>query len=67
MHDVHSWTANAVERHPCANEGEGIQVVQMKAKEPLRTLPEYDAMVVKEMNPASANARPMSSVIRTVQ
>jgi hypothetical protein len=39
----------------------------MKAKEPLATLPEYDAMVIKEMNPAAANARPMNSVIRTVE
>ena len=67
MHDVHSWTANAVKEILAQMKAKGFKIVQMKAKEPLRTLPEYDAMVVKEMNPASANARPMSSVIRTVQ
>jgi hypothetical protein len=39
----------------------------MKPKEPLVTLPEYDAMIMKEMNPVAANARPMGSVIRTVE
>ena len=66
MHDVHVWTANAVQDILAQMKAGGYKVVQMKAKEPLASLPEYDDMVMKEMNPA-ANARPMSSVIRTVE
>jgi len=67
MHDVHIWTANAVKDVLTQMKANGYKVVQMKAKEPLKTLPDYDALIMKEMNPAAANARPMSSVIRTVQ
>jgi peptidoglycan/xylan/chitin deacetylase (PgdA/CDA1 family) len=67
MHDVHSWTANAVKDILAQMKAKGFKIVQLKAKERLQTLPEYDAMVIKEMNPATANARPMNSVIRTVQ
>jgi peptidoglycan/xylan/chitin deacetylase (PgdA/CDA1 family) len=67
MHDVHAWTANAVHDLLAQMKAGGYKVVQMKAKDPITTLPEYDAMVMKEMNPAAANARPMSSVIRSVE
>ena len=67
MHDVHAWTANAVKDILAQMKAGGYKVVQMKAKEPLQTLPEYDAMAMKEMNPVNANARPMNSVIRTVE
>ena len=67
MHDVHVWTANAVREVLAQMKANGYKVVHMKAKEPLKTLPEYDAMVMKEVNPLAANARPMNSVIRTVQ
>jgi peptidoglycan/xylan/chitin deacetylase (PgdA/CDA1 family) len=67
MHDVHAWTANAVHDILAQMKAGGYKVVQMKPKEPLVTLPEYDAMIMKEMNPVAANARPMGSVIRTVE
>jgi len=67
MHDVHSWTANAVRDLLGQMKAEGYKVVQMKSKEPITTLPEYDAMIMKEMNPVAANARPMSSVIRSIE
>ena len=68
MHDVHAWSANAVKDILAQMKAGGYKVVQMKAKEPLQTLPEYDAIAQKEMNPvAAANARPMNSVIRTVE
>jgi len=66
MHDVHSWTAHAVKDILAQLKAGGYKIVQLKAKEPLQTLPEYDAMVMKEMNPMAANARPMSSVIKTI-
>jgi peptidoglycan/xylan/chitin deacetylase (PgdA/CDA1 family) len=67
MHDIHPWTANAVRDLLAQMKAGGYKVVQMKAKEPLKTLPEYDAVVMKEMNPVAANARPMSSVIRSIE
>lgn len=67
LHDVHPWTANAVKDLLTQMKAGGYKVVHMKAKEPLRTLREYDEMVMKDMNPAAANARPMNSVIRTVE
>jgi peptidoglycan/xylan/chitin deacetylase (PgdA/CDA1 family) len=67
LHDVHSWTAHSVKGILAEMKAGGYKVVQMKAKEPLTTLPEYDAMIMKEMNPVAANARPMNSVIRTVE
>jgi peptidoglycan/xylan/chitin deacetylase (PgdA/CDA1 family) len=67
MHDVHSWTAHAVKDVLAQMKANGFKVVQMKSKEPLQTLPEYDATIMKEMNPVAANARPMSSVIRSIE
>lgn len=67
MHDIHPWTANAVRDILAQLKAGGFKIVQMKAKEPLKTLPEYDEVAKKELNPAAANARPMSSVIRTVE
>ena len=43
----------------------GYKVVHMKAKEQLSTQPEYDDMVMKELNPSGVMARPMSSETRT--
>jgi peptidoglycan/xylan/chitin deacetylase (PgdA/CDA1 family) len=67
MHDVHVWTAHAVKDVLTQMKANGYKIVHMKASAPVQSLPEYDAMVQKEMNPLAANARPMSSVIRTVQ
>jgi peptidoglycan/xylan/chitin deacetylase (PgdA/CDA1 family) len=66
MHDVHPWTANAVKDILAQLKAGGYKIVHMKSKEPVQSLPEYDAMVLKEMSPLAANARPMSSVIKTI-
>ena len=67
MHDVHPWTANAVRDILAQMKAGGYKIVHMKSKEPVQSLPEYDAMVVKELNPLAANARPMSSVIKSIE
>lgn len=67
MHDVHPWTANAVKDILAQLKAGGYKIVHMKSKEPVPSLPEYDAMVVKELNPLAANARPMNSVIRSIE
>jgi peptidoglycan/xylan/chitin deacetylase (PgdA/CDA1 family) len=67
MHDIHPWTATAVHDLLAQMKAGGYKVVQMKPKEPITTLPEYDAQIMKEMNPVAANARPMNSVIRSIE
>jgi len=67
MHDFQRATAIALPQILAELKAGGYKVVQVKAKGVATTLPEYDAVVLKEANPASANARPMDSVIRTIQ
>ncbi|MDE2329493.1 MAG: polysaccharide deacetylase family protein [Bradyrhizobium sp.] len=67
MHDFQKHTADALPELLRRLKAGGYKVVQMKAKEPLQTLPEYDEMVMKDGGkmPVS-NARPVSSVVQTV-
>jgi peptidoglycan-N-acetylglucosamine deacetylase len=67
MHDVHPWTAHSVRDLLGQMKANGYKIVHMKAKDPLKTLPQYDAMVMKEMNPMAANARPINSVVRSIE
>jgi hypothetical protein len=45
----------------------GFKVVQVVSKTPLEPLPEYKEAVLKEMGGGLDEARPMSSVIQTIQ
>jgi hypothetical protein len=40
--------------------------VQMKAKTPLQTLPEYDEVLVKDIKLPVASTRPVGSVVQTI-
>jgi hypothetical protein len=40
--------------------------VQVRAKEPATTLPEYDAAIMKEFGGTTVSVLPTSSVVRTV-
>jgi hypothetical protein len=40
--------------------------VHMKAKTPFETLPEYDAMLVKDQKLPQISSRPVSAVVQTV-
>ncbi len=68
MHDIQPHTAKA---HPgaarCA-QGRRLQDRRMRAKDPLTTVAEYDAMIEKDVKglPAAGTERPTSSVVRTV-
>ncbi len=68
MHDIQPHTAKAMPALLAALKAGGYKVVQMKAKEDLRTLAEYDKMIEKDVKglPAAGAERPMSSVVRTV-
>jgi hypothetical protein len=45
----------------------GFKVVHMKAKDTVTTLPQYDAAMVKSQAGQTADARPTTSVVRTIQ
>ena len=57
MHDLQKHTAQALPTLLRRLKAGGYKVVQMKAKEQLETLPEYDAMLVKDLKvPAVSSA-----------
>ena len=67
MHDLHKWSAAAVPDLLAQLKAGGYKVVHIRAKDTLRTLPEYDAAIAAELQPVkTSNARPISSVIQTV-
>lgn len=68
MHDIQPHTAKAMPSLLAALKAGGYKIVHMKAKDDLKTLAEYDAMIEKDVKglPAVGAERPMSSVIKTV-
>jgi peptidoglycan/xylan/chitin deacetylase (PgdA/CDA1 family) len=68
MHDVQPVTAKALPRLLAELKAKGYRIVHMKPKADLKTLAEYDALIEKDMKGlAAGNARPMSSVVRTIE
>jgi len=66
MHDFQKHTAEALPTLLRRLKAGGYKVVQMKARVPLRTLPEYDEALVKDMKLPVASTRPVGSVVQTV-
>jgi peptidoglycan/xylan/chitin deacetylase (PgdA/CDA1 family) len=66
MHDLQKHTAQALPTLLRRLKAGGYKVVQMKAREQLETLPEYDAMLVKDQKVPAVASRPISSVVQTV-
>ena len=66
MHDFQKHTAEALPTLLRRLKAGGYKVVQMKAKAPLQTLPEYDDALVKDMKLPVASARAVGSVVQTV-
>jgi peptidoglycan/xylan/chitin deacetylase (PgdA/CDA1 family) len=66
MHDFQKNTAEALPALLRRLKAGGYKVVHMKAKAPLETLPEYDAMLVKDAKLPSISTRPVSAVVQTV-
>jgi hypothetical protein len=66
MHDLQKHTAQALPTLLRRLKAGGYKVVEMKAKERLETLPEYDALLVKDLKVPTVSARPLSSVVQTV-
>ncbi|RTL53010.1 MAG: polysaccharide deacetylase family protein [Bradyrhizobiaceae bacterium] len=66
MHDFQKHTAEALpELMKRLKEG-GYKVVQVKAKAPVQTLPQYDDELVKSLKLPTVSARPVSSVVETI-
>ena len=66
MHDLQKNTALALPTVLRRLKAGGYKVVEMKAKVSLETLPEYDAMLVKDLKVPTVASRPISSVVQTV-
>jgi peptidoglycan/xylan/chitin deacetylase (PgdA/CDA1 family) len=67
MHDLQKHTAIALPTLLRRLKAGGYKVVQMKAREQLETLPDYDAMLVKDLKVPAVASRPIGSVVQTVQ
>ena len=66
MHDFQHATAEAIPEILKRLKEGGYKVVQITGKTPIEPLPEYKEMVLKEMGGGLDEARPMSSVIKTI-
>ncbi len=67
MHDFQHGTSEAVPELFKQLKAGGYKVVQVVGKTPVEPLPEYKEAVLKEMGGGLDEARPMSSVIQTIQ
>jgi peptidoglycan/xylan/chitin deacetylase (PgdA/CDA1 family) len=66
MHDFQKNTALSLPTLLRRLKAGGYKVVQMKAKTPFSTLPEYDDALAKDLKLPTVSARPVSSVVQTV-
>ena len=67
MHDFQHATADAISQILDDLKAGGYRVVQMRAKDQLTSLPEYDAIVMKEIKSPNVSSRPVESVVRTIE
>jgi peptidoglycan/xylan/chitin deacetylase (PgdA/CDA1 family) len=66
MHDFHKHTAEALPALLRKLKAGGYKVVQMKAKAPIQTLPQYDEELMKDVKLPTVSSRPVSSVVQTI-
>ncbi len=66
MHDFHKHTAEALPALLRKLKAGGYKVVQMKAKAPVQTLPQYDEEILKDAKLPTVSSRPVSSVVQTI-
>jgi peptidoglycan-N-acetylglucosamine deacetylase len=67
MHDFQHATADAISQILDDLKAGGYRVVQMRARDQLAPLPEYDAIVMKEIKTPNVSGRPVESVVRTIE
>lgn len=66
MHDFQHVTAEALPELLNQLKAEGYKVVHMKAKDPVKTIAQYDELVKKDQKLPTVSQRPTASVVRTV-
>ncbi len=67
MHDFQKNTAQAASDLLAQLKAGGYKLVHVKSKGTVKSIPEYDAQVALQVKgPVSANARPTSSVVKTI-
>ncbi len=67
MHDFQAHTAQALPELLRQLQAGGYKVVQIKAKDTIKTVPQYDALVAQDIKGTANNGgRPVSSVVRTI-
>ena len=66
LHDFQHPTSLALPEILAQLKACGYKIVQVKAKAPATTLPEYDEAILKEFGGNTVSARPTSSVVRTI-
>jgi peptidoglycan/xylan/chitin deacetylase (PgdA/CDA1 family) len=67
MHDFQHATAQAIGTILAQLKAGGYKVVFMKAKDRFSSLPQYDEEIKKQLGGGTADTRPLSSVVKTVQ
>jgi peptidoglycan/xylan/chitin deacetylase (PgdA/CDA1 family) len=67
MHDFQHATAEALPELFKQMKAKGYKVVHMKPKFLVKSLPEYDALVLKEQKLPTANVQPTSSIVKTIE
>jgi peptidoglycan/xylan/chitin deacetylase (PgdA/CDA1 family) len=66
MHDFQHPTSLGLPELLVQLKSGGYKIVQVKAKESVKTLAEYDQQLEKELGGQTANSRPILSVVRTI-
>jgi peptidoglycan/xylan/chitin deacetylase (PgdA/CDA1 family) len=66
LHDFQHPTSLALPELLAQLKANGYKIVHVKAKDPVETMPVYDAEIMKEFRGSTVSARPTSSVVRTV-
>jgi peptidoglycan/xylan/chitin deacetylase (PgdA/CDA1 family) len=67
MHDFQRPTSLALPELLAQLKTSGYKIVQVKSKEPVKTLAEYDETIIKEFGGNTVSTRPSSSVVRTLK
>ncbi len=66
MHDFQHATAEALPELLLQMKAKGYKIVHMKAKDPVKTLAQYDEMIRKDVALPTIDQRPTASVVRTI-
>ena len=67
MHDFQHATAEALPELLKQMKEKGYKVVHMKPKFLVKSLPQYDAMILQEQKLPTANVQPTSSIVKTIE